>query len=32
MQKEIFCRYITKRGRRIYPRNGKLFHFWVEVD
>lgn len=30
--KEIFARYITKKGKRIYPKNGKLFHFFVEDD
>lgn len=27
---EIFCRYITRNGKRIYPQNAKFFHFWVE--
>lgn len=27
---EVFCRYITKNGKKIYPKNAKLFHFWVE--
>jgi len=26
---EIFCKYITKNGKRIYPKNGKFFHFFV---
>ncbi len=26
---EIFCRYIYKNGRRIYPKNGKSFHFYI---
>lgn len=30
--KEIFTPYITKNGVRIYPKNGRLFHFWVEDD
>lgn len=29
-QKEIFCRFIRKNGQIIYPKNGKLFHFWVD--
>lgn len=28
--KEIFCAYIVKNGKRIYPKKGKLFHFWVK--
>ncbi len=26
---EVFCRFITKKGKRIYPKNAKFFHFWV---
>jgi hypothetical protein len=26
---EIFCRYIIRKGKKIYPRKGKFFHFWV---
>ncbi len=26
----IYCRYITKNGVRIYPKNKKYFRFWVE--
>ncbi len=26
---EIFCRYIKKKGRIIYPKNAKFFHFWI---
>ena len=26
---EIFCRYIVKNGKRIYPKNAKFFHFFV---
>jgi hypothetical protein len=29
--KEVFCRYITRNGKRIYPKNGKLFHFFVKI-
>jgi hypothetical protein len=28
--KEVFCRYITKNGKRIYPKNAKFFHFFVK--
>jgi hypothetical protein len=24
--------YITKHGRKIYPRNGKKFKFWVDEE
>jgi len=28
---EIFCRYITlKNGKKIYPKNAKVFHFFVK--
>jgi hypothetical protein len=27
---EVICRYITKNGKRIYPKNAKYFHFWVD--
>ena len=31
-KREVFCRYYTnKYGKRIYPRNGKVFHFWVDI-
>lgn len=30
--KEIFCRYIHRNGKIIYPKNGRLFHFWVPAD
>lgn len=27
---EVFARYITKKGKRIYPKNAKYFHFFVK--
>ncbi len=30
--KEIFCRFIRKNGKIIYPKNGKLFHFFVDEE
>lgn len=27
--KEVFCRYIRKAGKIIYPKNGKYFYFYV---
>jgi hypothetical protein len=29
--KEVFCRYIRRNGKIIYPKNGKLFHFFVKI-
>ena len=28
----IYCRYITKNGVRIYPKNARFFRFWVEEE
>lgn len=28
--KEVYARYITRNGKRIYPKNSKYFHFWVK--
>jgi hypothetical protein len=27
---EVFARYITRNGKRIYPKKGKYFHFFVK--
>lgn len=32
MAKEIFCRFIRKNGKIIYPKNGEFFHFYVEDE
>ena len=29
--KEVFCRYITRNGKIIFPKNGKVFHFFVKI-
>lgn len=29
---EVFTRYITRNGRRIYPRKSKYFHFYVNIN
>lgn len=29
--REVFCRYIVRNGRVIYPTGAKVFHFWVRV-
>ena len=28
----IYSSYITKNGVRIYPKDGKVFRFWVDDD
>ena len=28
-KKIIFCKYVTKNGKRIYPKNGRVFRFEV---
>lgn len=28
----IYCRYITKNGKRIYPKNGKCFRIPITPD
>lgn len=32
MRMWIFCRYITKNGVRIYPKNKNFFRFWVDDE
>ncbi len=27
--KEVFCRFIRKNGKIIYPKNARFFHFWI---
>jgi len=29
--KEVFCRYIVRNGKIIFPKNGKVFHFFVKI-
>jgi len=29
--KKVFCRYITKNGKRIFPKTAKCFCFLVKV-
>jgi hypothetical protein len=29
---EIFTPYITRKGKRIYNKNGKYFHFFVSKE
>ena len=28
-KKEVFCRYIRKGGKIIYPKKGNFFHFFI---
>ncbi len=28
--REVFARYITRNGKRIYPKRAKVFHFYVK--
>jgi hypothetical protein len=28
---EVFCAYITRNGKRIYPKKAKCFHFWAKA-
>jgi len=30
--KVVFCRYITRNGKRIFPKKAKFFRFEVEVE
>lgn len=27
---EIFCAYVIKKGKKIYPKNAKCFHFFLK--
>lgn len=29
--REVFCRYIVRNGKRIYPKRAKVFHFFVRM-
>jgi hypothetical protein len=29
--KEIFCPYITRRGKKIYPKRARFFRFCVKI-
>lgn len=26
----VFCRYIRRNGKLVYPKNGRFFRFWVK--
>jgi len=27
---EVFCRFVRKNGKYIYPKRSKYFHFWAK--
>ncbi len=27
----VYCKYVVKNGKRIYPKNAKVFRFWVST-
>jgi hypothetical protein len=29
-QKKVLCRYIVRKGKHIYPKNARVFHFFVK--
>ena len=29
--REVFCRYIIRNGKKIYPKKAKVFHFFVKM-
>ena len=29
-KREVFCRYIHRNGKVIYPKNARFFHFFVD--
>ncbi len=29
--REVFCRYIIRNGKIMYPKKAKVFHFYVRV-
>lgn len=30
--KLVYCKYIRKNGKIVYPKKRKVFRFWVPVD
>ena len=28
---EVFCKYVVRNGKIIYPKKAKFFHFWAKV-
>lgn len=29
--KEVFCRYVVRNGKIIFPKKAKVFHFFIKV-
>lgn len=29
--REVFCPYVIRKGKVIYPKKAKVFHFYVKV-
>jgi len=29
--REVFCRYVIRNGKIIYPKKAKVFHFFVKT-
>jgi len=29
--KEVFCRYVIRHGKTIFPKKAKVFHFFVKI-
>jgi len=27
----VFCKYIVRNGKRVYPRKAKAFRFWMKI-
>lgn len=32
LYKLVFCKYIRKNGKVIYPKKAKVFKIWIPVD
>lgn len=32
MYKLVFCKYIRKNGKTIYPKKSKVFRIWIPVE
>lgn len=28
-KREVFCKFVVRNGKKIYPKNGRVFHFFV---
>jgi len=29
--REVFCAYVIRKGKIIYPKKAKVFHFFIKV-